>query len=1356
MKAYPVPCGPAVNESERKAINQLKTRLIFAPGDDEWLLLTNLTFSATHRFQSDEIDIVAIGPPGVRVIEVKHWTAAWVKRHPGIVEQEADRVTNKARKIGTTLRRRVPNLPRVDGAFLVTETATKVKELEGREPVRGVSFHTFKTWCGALGLDSPKVLSLQQIRALGRSLEPRSTVALDGTLKRLAGYTRLELQTPPDERFHRIYRATHASRQDRVLLHLYDLSASDGSKAGERAEREWKSLHRLQRHGWAPRIVDSFQDAPGYTDEIKFFTVADPAAPTIEERAADESWDTNARLSFARGAVRALVEFHEAGTDGDEPMVHRNLTPGTILVKHDNSPILTGFEHTRIPADISVASVAPGRNRDDAASPEVRAQGRGAADHRSDVYSLCASLTVLFKDRQDDESLHALQILAKGMGEEPKTRISLDDLFQSLSHMLGEFIPKPEPEPPPARFWTEDQVVLFRGQSYRIVSRLGSGGVGTTFKVVKIDRETGGDLGTYVAKVVRDEETGRRVPRAYELAHSHLRHSALSTIFEVAPEWRDNQFVALMTWIEGEPLSEYSGVLPILAEDLQEESAEALAVRWLRTGCEALGVLHDNGLVHGDVSPRNLIVSGADLVLTDYDFVRRIGEPMAVPGTVAYCSPSCLEGRDAAPSDDFYALAASFFQVLFEKEPFRYDGDYAKERGLNWNGVERGAYPVLAAFLDRATDPDPEKRFATATDALAVLSPPRRVQDQAEDAAPSEAEEVVEAGNADVARPEDERTERRKNEVEWPRSLLQSYPGSRWGNRETRGLDSEFAAETYVETELEQALYRDIVARRVRLVVLCGNAGDGKTALLQHLARELGLGSQSSATRILKGRLDDGLTVRMNLDGSASWRGKSADKLLDEFLAPFQDGPPRQDIVHLLAINDGRLLEWIEDFEERRGKTSLTRDLSGFIEDEVPPCGSHIRFVDLNQRSLVGAVAANGKCIDTGFLDRLVDSLYGSEQTADIWTPCRTCSAQERCEVYRATRTFGPGGLADEAVRRRARQRLFEALQAVHLRGETHITVRELRGALVYILFGIHFCRDYHQSHDGPGEPAPQPYSERAFSPGSSGRQGEVLGELVRFDPALEAHPQIDRRLLHPPSMDGDDGLTRYEGLSLEAARRRAWFEWPEDEMERLTGDRFALDLAQGRHLREFRELAIDDEAGGKRNRLVERLCAGISRLEALPPEALDRPHAVPLKITPRTPTETAFWVEKSVGDFHLEIAPRGGEGLDRLHREAFLVYRYRDGREERLRLGAELFHLLLELDDGYQLGDVATDDTFAHLSIFVQRLVQEDDRRMFAWNPMREDAVFEISARIDESGSDPQQRMSIAPLDRMGGPRAG
>jgi hypothetical protein len=334
----------------------MEGRLRSVAGDDAWILLTNLAFSVTHQLQSDEIDIVAIGPPGVQVVEVKHWTAQWVDAHPDFVVQEAERVTNKARKIGTTLRKVISNLPRVNGAILLTQEPSKVKRLIGRD-VRGVAFYSLNEWKGALGFNSPEALTSQQVNMLGRVLEPKSAVAIDGSLRRLAGYVNLELQTPKEDRFHRVYKGSHSARQDHVVLHLYDLTAGDERNNETRARREYDALHRLQLHPWVPRILDSYQDAPGYAGEMFFFTLVDPAAPSIEERALDTSWESAARLAFARNTVRALKELHEAGA-GHEPMVHRNLTPKTILVKHDNSPILTGFERTRIPSDTSVASVA--------------------------------------------------------------------------------------------------------------------------------------------------------------------------------------------------------------------------------------------------------------------------------------------------------------------------------------------------------------------------------------------------------------------------------------------------------------------------------------------------------------------------------------------------------------------------------------------------------------------------------------------------------------------------------------------------------------------------------------------------------------------------------------------------------------------------------------------------------------------------------------------------------------------------------------------------------------------------------------------------------------------------------------
>jgi Nuclease-related domain len=96
MRVQVIPCGPLANESERKAIEHLKQRLLSEPGEGKWILLTNLAFSVTHQLQSDEIDIVAIGPPGVRVIEVKHWRTEWARDRRLEVEREADLVTSKA------------------------------------------------------------------------------------------------------------------------------------------------------------------------------------------------------------------------------------------------------------------------------------------------------------------------------------------------------------------------------------------------------------------------------------------------------------------------------------------------------------------------------------------------------------------------------------------------------------------------------------------------------------------------------------------------------------------------------------------------------------------------------------------------------------------------------------------------------------------------------------------------------------------------------------------------------------------------------------------------------------------------------------------------------------------------------------------------------------------------------------------------------------------------------------------------------------------------------------------------------------------------------------------------------------
>ena len=236
-----VHCGPFANESEQKAVEALKSRLISELGGGKWLLLTNLAFSASHQRQSDEIDIMVIGPPGVRVVEVKHWTSSWVRKNRELVDREADRVTAKARKIGTTLRRKVADVGFVDGVFLVTQATTKVNQIDGEE-VRGVTFQTIKSWRQVLGLERHATLTDQQVQLLGQTLWPKASVALGGTLRAFAGYTALALLSPPKSRFHRTYRGVHAfqatkRRHSSSLRHVRQRRAKPGSQSAPRVRR---------------------------------------------------------------------------------------------------------------------------------------------------------------------------------------------------------------------------------------------------------------------------------------------------------------------------------------------------------------------------------------------------------------------------------------------------------------------------------------------------------------------------------------------------------------------------------------------------------------------------------------------------------------------------------------------------------------------------------------------------------------------------------------------------------------------------------------------------------------------------------------------------------------------------------------------------------------------------------------------------------------------------------------------------------------------------------------------------------------------------------------------------------------
>ena len=95
-----------------------------------------------------------------------------------------------------------------------------------------------------LAVDGQARLTLAQVEQAAQLLEPKVKVALNGELRTFAGLINLERLSEKTDAFHRSYRGQHPTRRDRVILHLYDLSASADHQPLELARREFDTLQR--------------------------------------------------------------------------------------------------------------------------------------------------------------------------------------------------------------------------------------------------------------------------------------------------------------------------------------------------------------------------------------------------------------------------------------------------------------------------------------------------------------------------------------------------------------------------------------------------------------------------------------------------------------------------------------------------------------------------------------------------------------------------------------------------------------------------------------------------------------------------------------------------------------------------------------------------------------------------------------------------------------------------------------------------------------------------------------------------------------------------------------------------------
>ncbi|MEE6281483.1 serine/threonine-protein kinase [Georgenia sunbinii] len=252
-------------------------------------------------------------------------------------------------------------------------------------------------------------------------------------------------------------------------------------------------------------------------------------------------------------------------------------------------------------------------------------------------------------------------------------------------------------------------------EGYRLVRRLGAGGMGTVHEAIDAD-------GHRVAvKVIHesisaDPAARQRLRREVELLH-RVRHDRVARVLDAEVDGVDAFVVTEL--VEGPTLDEYvRTVAPVADEDLAELAA-GLA--------DGLDAIHAAGITHRDLKPGNVMLAPNGPVIIDFGIAQvaddvRLTQTGLITGTPGYLDPDVIAGADPGPDGDWWAWAAVLAFAATGRPPFGRGSIPAVLARVSTGVVDTEGLPeALARALRAALDPEPRRRIAPA-DLLAVLT----------------------------------------------------------------------------------------------------------------------------------------------------------------------------------------------------------------------------------------------------------------------------------------------------------------------------------------------------------------------------------------------------------------------------------------------------------------------------------------------------------------------------------------------------------------------------------------------------------------------------------------------------------